>query len=198
MRTVDLSVEQDTCIANDDIFFNVTAPLGPVTISPAGPESVCEICEGAKATSVFTGGGTVSYAWGYRAVSMGATTPIPLAVCPEYTIDGNDFPGTGTYYLVLTVTPFCGAPKTSNEIQVDVSAATVANPLDRVHGALHDSERTFSNGPYRRPGRASTFGWLKRARTVPSPPVHWIFRLPRTHAWQGLEKRYRTDRYHDL
>ena len=79
LHTVDLSVEQDTCIANDDIFFNVTAPLGPVTISPAGPESVCEIYEGAKATSVFTGGGTVSYAWGYRAVSMGATTPIPLA-----------------------------------------------------------------------------------------------------------------------
>ena len=129
LHTVDLSVEQDTCIASDDIFFNVTAPLGPVTTSPAGPESVCEICEGATATSVFTGGGTVSYAWGYRAVSMGATTPIPLAVGPEYTIDGNDFPGTGTYYLVLTVTPFCGAPTTSNEIQVDVSAATVANPL---------------------------------------------------------------------
>ena len=31
-------------------------------------------------------------------------------------------------------------------------------------------------GPYRRPGRASTFG-SSGARTVPSPPIHWIFRL---------------------
>ena len=129
LHTVDLSVEQDTCMANDDMLFNVTPPLGLVTISPTGPESVCEICAGGQATSVLTGGGVVSYEWGYRAVSMGPTTAIPLAVGPEYTIDSNDFPGTGTYYLVLTVTPACGAPVTSNEIQVDVTTATVANPL---------------------------------------------------------------------
>jgi len=41
---------------------------------------------------------------------------------PSYTLNGNDFPADGSYFLVVTTTPACGGPIVSNEIPVTVTS----------------------------------------------------------------------------
>jgi hypothetical protein len=59
--------------------------------------------------------------------SGGAITSIPGETGVNYVIDGNDFPGVGTYFLVETTTSTagCGAPLVSNEVTI-----TVVVPVD--------------------------------------------------------------------
>jgi len=44
-----------------------------VNVSVAGPSSVCASCTGGTASESHTGGGPVTYQWGYRTVSAGET-----------------------------------------------------------------------------------------------------------------------------
>jgi hypothetical protein len=101
-------------------------PLSNVSISPSGSQNVCTNSTGGTVTVVDEGGCTSSHQWGYRTVSGGAITAIPGETGSTYVIDGHDFPGVGTYYLVETTNPQFGSPMTSNELVVNVAPPPTA------------------------------------------------------------------------
>lgn len=101
-------------------------PLSSVEISVEGAQNVCTNSSGGTATVTDVGGCTTMHQWGFRTVSGGAITPIPGATATTYVIDGSDFPGVGSYYLVETTTPQFGSPMTSNERTVTVAPAPTA------------------------------------------------------------------------
>ena len=101
--------------------------LSNVTINVTGNTTVCPTCIGGTATVTDTGGGPATHQWGFRMTSGGPVTTIPGETGTSYVIDGNDFPGVGTYFLVETTTSTagCGAPLVSNEVTI-----TVAVPVE--------------------------------------------------------------------
>jgi uncharacterized repeat protein (TIGR03803 family) len=101
----------------------VVLPLSTVTISPAGSLTVCSAVSDGSASAVHFGGGEVAYQWGYRLTSGGAVTPIPGQTSSAYYVSISDFPGAGTYHLVVTATPSCGSPMVSNELAISVNLA---------------------------------------------------------------------------
>jgi hypothetical protein len=108
--TVDLD-PVDTC-----------APLSAVMIAMNGSAETCAAGTGGTATASATGGGEFMYQWGWRATPDGTTTSIGGATSQWYTIDGSDFGGEGTKYLVVTVTSSCGGTATSNPTAVTIRA----------------------------------------------------------------------------
>ncbi len=130
LRDLDLFVFSDTCSGSTFLAIDVTAQLSSVAILPAGPLTVCDSCTGPIATSTVTGGGAVTYQWGYRTTPVtGSITPLAGETNPTYTVEGADF-GVGTFYLVLTVTPACGSPQASNDVEIDVQTSTGLDPLE--------------------------------------------------------------------
>ncbi len=127
-HTIDLFVERDSCPASTFLSVNVTANLTDLDIAPLGPLSVCESCTGPVATATPTGGGASIFQWGFRTVPLGSITPFAGEINPTYVIEGTDFPGPGTYFLVASANPTCGLDLVSNEVQIDVGAST-AEPL---------------------------------------------------------------------
>lgn len=101
-------------------------PLSNVTITVDGAQNVCTNSTGGTATVTDEGGCATTHQWGFRTVSGGAITPIPGATGTSYVIDGGDFPGVGSYYLVETTTPEFGSPMTSNERTVTVAPPPTA------------------------------------------------------------------------
>lgn len=99
-------------------------PLGTVTISSTGGQTT--YCNGTAGTATVTdaGGCGNTHQWGYRSVSGGPVTDIAGETGATYLIDGADFPGAGTYYLVETTTPTDAAPMTSNELTITVLPPT--------------------------------------------------------------------------
>jgi hypothetical protein len=72
----------------------------------------------------------VTYQWGYRTTSGGTITDILGATGATYVLNGIDFPGEGGYFLVVRVSPTCGAGQVSDEVPVTVS--NVSAPADEV------------------------------------------------------------------
>ena len=95
-------------------------PLTDVTIAETGSRTVCTNSTGGNVDVTDSGGCANTHQWGFRTTSGGAVTPIPGETGTAYTIDGSDFPGTGTFYLVETTTPGFGAAMTSNELTITV------------------------------------------------------------------------------
>ncbi len=127
---IDLDVVRDTCLATTFLDVVVTANLSAVTVTPSGPISVCANCTGPAATASPTGGGAVTYQWGYRTVSgMPPINSIAGETASTYAIEGMDFPGPGTYFLVVTVTPACGALLVSAEVEITVTAPVAPDPV---------------------------------------------------------------------
>jgi hypothetical protein len=102
-----------------------TAPS--VSASVTGTAAACVLGTGGTASANVSGGSAASYQWGFRTTSNGSITTISGATQSSYTITGSDFGGAGTKYLVVTVTPSCGAQVVSNEIAVSITTAPVAN-----------------------------------------------------------------------
>jgi hypothetical protein len=94
--------------------------LDGVSISTSGSRTACTNGTGGTVTAEDLGGCNNTHQWGYRTVSGGAITSIAGEVGTSYMIDGSDFAGVGTYYLVETTAPGFGSPVTSNELVVTI------------------------------------------------------------------------------
>lgn len=98
------------------------ASLSAVSIAPTTTQNFCSNGTGTLLTATETGGGTItSRQWGKRSVSGGAITNIGGATGNTYTPTGASL-GAGTWYVVCTSTPTCGAAVVSNEVIVNVNA----------------------------------------------------------------------------
>jgi hypothetical protein len=117
----------DTCPATASLPFTVYADLASVSVAPAGPYTITSAATGPSLTVSETGGGTVTRKWGYRSVSGGPISFFAGETGPTYTIEGADFPGQGTYYVVAEALPLCGLATASNEVEVRVVQATTTN-----------------------------------------------------------------------
>jgi hypothetical protein len=100
--------------------------LDGVSISTFGSRTACTNGTDGTVTVEDLGGCNNTHQWGYRTVSGGAITSIPGEVGTSYVIDGSDFPGVGTYYLVETTTPAFGPAMTSNELVVTIVPPAMA------------------------------------------------------------------------
>lgn len=138
---IDLSVQRDSCSAGTFLSVDATPILSGLGVTPLGPISVCETCTGPLATASPTGGGATTYQWGFRLSLGGTITPFAGETSATYVIEGSDFPGPGTYFLVATASPACGLALDSNDVQIDVSFST-PEPL-HAFTALSTSGQNF-------------------------------------------------------
>ncbi|NBR13936.1 MAG: hypothetical protein EBU01_05040, partial [Crocinitomicaceae bacterium] len=95
-----------------------TISLSAASISGTNPQTICSNSTGSVLTASGTNGGTLSYAWGKRASSGGAITSLGITTS-TYTPTSGSL-GTGTWYVVCTVTPTCGSAIITNEITINV------------------------------------------------------------------------------
>jgi outer membrane protein assembly factor BamB len=120
-HTLAVQARIDACAPTDSRSVYI-GNLATVALSVSGSVTMCVDCLGGTATAVETGGGAaLGREWGFRTTSGGTITPIPGQTASTYVLNGLDFPGPGTYYLVETTTPTCGAPAISNEVTVTIS-----------------------------------------------------------------------------
>ena len=135
--------------------------LSQVTITASPPTTVCTLCTGGSVGVTDVGGAPVTHQWGYRSTSGGPITPIAGETADSYLLDGADFPGTGSFFLVETTTPACGPVLTSNEVPVAVVAPAAS--ADLVHGSI-------------------------RVEDLAPPPANgvdrFLIRLPRRSSWE--------------
>ncbi|HEX7807578.1 MAG TPA: hypothetical protein VF608_02595, partial [Thermoanaerobaculia bacterium] len=103
--------------------------LSSAVVTMNGEASVCTTGTGGTASVATIGGGDLTYQWGWRATSDGATNPIPGATLSMYTLDGTDLGGAGTKYLVVTVNSSCGSTITSPPQTVTVRDALTNIPI---------------------------------------------------------------------
>ena len=99
-------------------------PLAAVVATPSGSTTVCQAtgCTGGTVTENHTGGGVATHQWGIRTSPGAHIADIPGATGASYLIRGTDFPGPGTYFLVVRTVPQCGVPMVSNEVAITVTA----------------------------------------------------------------------------
>ena len=82
------------------------------SLSTLGPTTVCVDCLGGTVKPTDLGGGAVvSRQWGYRTATGGPVTPIVGETAETYVVKGTDFPGPGTYYLVVTTGFTCATTR---------------------------------------------------------------------------------------
>jgi outer membrane protein assembly factor BamB len=108
------------CSMRGTIVLRGLQPLSAVSITPSGAMSACPSGTGGSIASTVTGGSSTTYQWGYRSSPGGPTTNIAGQTGVSYTVNGAHFPGVGTWYVVLRVTPSCGTPTDSNEVAVSI------------------------------------------------------------------------------
>jgi hypothetical protein len=114
----------DTCPATASQPFSVFDDLSVVAVTPAGPHFVTTSGTGPLLSVAETGGGAIAHKWGYRTTPGGAITFLAGEAGTTYQVEGADFPGQGTYYVVVDTLPQCGLPTVSPEIEVQVEPAT--------------------------------------------------------------------------
>ena len=124
-HTLTLEARVDRCVPST--FRTIWYGLWLSTLlSTPGPTTVCVDCLGGTVTLSDQGGGAVqSRQWGYRTASGPAesVTSIPGEAAETYVVKGSDFPGPGTYYLVVTTKFTCPpTPNVSLELPIVVSA----------------------------------------------------------------------------
>lgn len=97
--------------------------FGSASASIQGRASACFGGTGGTAHVSFSGGGaSPTIQWGWRTSPNGATTPIGGATAASYPIDGHDFQGAATYYLVATVSNGCSQVVTS-PLEIHITSA---------------------------------------------------------------------------
>ena len=130
-------------------------PLASVVASTA-TTAVCAGGTNGTATVSVSGGAGGTYQWGYRTTSGGAITPIGGETTGTYTIDGTDLGGTGTRFVVVTVTPNCGVATVSNELPLAVTATPDAT-IAASSGVFANSTQNFAS--VADAGAGATYTW---------------------------------------
>ncbi len=140
--------------------------LQSTSVQMQGLDTVCVDCIGGTAKAIDTGGGPpVSRQWGYRLTSgVGLPTPLPGQSGETYVLKGADFPGPGTYHLVVTTQPSCGSQQVSAERAVFVTAAVPGGEVQ----ALSASARGTTAGL----GQVD-LQWLNSTGTPDEVKVRW-------------------------
>jgi hypothetical protein len=137
-----VNATRDTCVASDLMTLDVILNLSVVNVNPPGPHSVCATCTGPTLTASPTGGGAITYQWGYRVLpGPGPFVPFAGETGPTYLIEGQDFAGPGDYVVEVQATPTCGSPA-SNSVDVTVTPAGATQPLSALT-ALSTDKRNF-------------------------------------------------------
>jgi hypothetical protein len=169
-NTLALTSWIDTCPASDSVGIYV-GDLQSVTLSlVSGSATVCVDCIGGTVQPTETGGGAVTARqWGYRLVS-GAGQPITDIVGetgPSYVIKGSDFPGPGTYYLVVKTTATCPATTTpSSELPVPITVNEAVPGNDVQHLAASARGTTSGGGSVR-------LLWVNSTGTADRVRIRW-------------------------
>ena len=92
----------------------------------SGPTTVCVDCLGGTVKPPTRAAArSVTRQWGYRTASGAGQTVTPIVgeTAGTYVVKGTDFPGPGTYYLVVTTAFTCPpTPSVSHELPIVVSA----------------------------------------------------------------------------
>jgi hypothetical protein len=141
--------------------------LSVVNVNPAGPHSVCATCTGPTLTATPTGGGAITYQWGYRVLpGPGPFVPFAGETGPTYLIEGQDFGGPGDYVVEVQATPTCGVQKTGS-VDVVVTPAGATQPLSALT-ALSTDKRNFLEWSI--PTGATCLGVRILRRDDPTPP----------------------------
>jgi outer membrane protein assembly factor BamB len=98
--------------------------LSAVVATAGGSTTVCPSCTGGTVTESHDGKVAAALQWGFRSAPGAHIAAIPGETGASYLIRGSDFPGLGTYRLVVIATPSCGPTVISNEIVVTVATQT--------------------------------------------------------------------------
>ncbi|HEX7809463.1 MAG TPA: hypothetical protein VF608_12075, partial [Thermoanaerobaculia bacterium] len=117
---------------------SITVTSGSCTSASAnasidGTAGSCLLSTGGTAYASVNGAVSPTYQWGYRTTSGGTITAISGATQSSYVINGADFDGVGTKYLVVVVTPACGPQATSNELTISITTAPIVTILTGIN-----------------------------------------------------------------
>ena len=109
-----------------DLTVTLAPATNPVTVTPAAAQSLTPTGTGTTLTA--SPGVPSTFSWQYGPSAAGPyATAIVGATAPTYQPKGADFPGPGTYYLVVQATSTCGSVVgTSSPVTITVAAASAA------------------------------------------------------------------------
>jgi hypothetical protein len=99
--------------------------------------TICPPATGDTVSVAVSGGGTLGYQWGWRDTPSGAIHPIAGATNSSYVLQSSDLGDYGTKYVTATITPTCGAPVVSNNVQVIVQGASITAPAEVIGSATY-------------------------------------------------------------
>ncbi|MBV8520374.1 MAG: hypothetical protein JO197_23485 [Acidobacteria bacterium] len=131
-----------------------TDPCSPIASVVATLSGSSCVASGSTATVNVSGGGAVTYQWGWRSVSAGTITPLPGKTSSAYTIDAADFGAGSPAYLVATVTSECGVVTTSNEVPVSTGPSATISASSNVFANAADNYASVSAA-----GASATYAW---------------------------------------
>lgn len=141
------AVAERACSSGFDVTASATvtvaSDLSGVSAAPTSAVSVCPTCTGPAVSESHLDGGPVTHQWGYRTVPSGPVTPIPGRTAATYQVNGADFPGIGSYLLVVETTPACGPTLVSNEISVEVVSSPPGDDVQFFTITSRDSENVL-------------------------------------------------------
>ncbi|MBV8520373.1 MAG: hypothetical protein JO197_23480 [Acidobacteria bacterium] len=109
---------------------------------------------GGTATVTVTGGGAVTYQWGWRAISGGTITPLAGKTSATYTLNAADFSSSTPKYLVAVVTSECGVVTSSNELRITAAPSIVISASSRVFSGTTANYASVSTA-----GASATYAW---------------------------------------
>jgi sugar lactone lactonase YvrE len=145
-------------------------PLRSVTASATTP-AVCESGSYGTASVSVAGGNDVTYQWGYRTTSGGRITPIAGETSPTYAIEETDLGGgTGTRYLVVTVTPECGVQTVSNQLPIELTSPADAT-ITASSGVFANTTENFASVAHA--GTSATYAWSITNGTITAGQGTW-------------------------
>jgi outer membrane protein assembly factor BamB len=141
-HTLRVDARVDGCSATKNLSI-YAGSLVTTTLAIQGLDTVCVDCIGGTIKPLDLGGGpAASRQWGFRTVSAGVITSMAGETGETYVLKGASFPGPGTYYVVVTTTPTCGATRVSTEQAVTVIAPVPGGEVQHLAASARGTSGT--------------------------------------------------------